>query len=138
MKKVLCGVAVLALLTGGLAIAAEKDEYDLTVEEKFQILEEDLRVMEAKEQEMFDEEEAKAQVAAQNLATLTEIRAQIVTRINRISAEAKKGLLTAEKKQLASEYSAELKKVDDQIRVEQAVVADWNQLKAIRTAAIIK
>ncbi|MDR1835257.1 MAG: hypothetical protein LBQ96_05585 [Fusobacteriaceae bacterium] len=135
MKKFLIGAAILTLLAGGAAYA---DDYDLTVEEKFQILEEDLRVMEAKEQEMFDEYEAKAQVSAQNLATLKEIRAQIVSRINRINAEAKKGLLTAEKKQLASDYAAELKKVDAQIVEEQKVVNDWTQLKAIRTAAVIK
>ena len=135
MRKMLIGVAVLALLAGGAAFAAE---FDLTVEEKFEVLEEDLRVMEAKEQELFDEEEAKAQVAAQNLATLTEIRAQVITRINRINAEAKKSLLSAEKKKLASDYAAELKKIEAQIKVEQAVVNDWNQLKSIRTAAVIK
>ncbi|MDR3259996.1 MAG: hypothetical protein LBT51_10355 [Fusobacteriaceae bacterium] len=135
MKKLLTGLLVLAALGGSVLIA---DEYDLSVEERFEYLEEELRVMEAKEQDLFDEEEAKAQVAAQNLATLQEMRAQIVARVNKITAEAKKSMLSAEMKQLADQYKDQLKQVEDQLKVEQAIVTDWNKLKALREASIIK
>jgi transcription antitermination factor NusA-like protein len=135
MKKLLTGLIVLAALGGSVLIA---DEYDLSVEERFEYLEEELRVMEAKEQDLFDEEEAKAQVAAQNLATLQEMRGQIVSRVNKITAEAKKSMLSAEMKQLGDQYKSQLKQVEDQIKVEQAIVSDWNKLKALRLASIIK
>lgn len=120
------------LLLGAALLLASSVSFAAEVDSRFSQLEAELKMLEQKENERFREEEQIAQIAQNNLNTLTALRNKTGERINYMTNMEGRSIYSNEMKSLLKQYQGFLTEIDKQSKVEERKIYEFNQLKSLR------
>lgn len=129
MKNVMM-LGIGALMSVNIMAAQAPNE--VSIETDYEKLEAEFKMLEAREDERFKEEEKIAKLAEQNLASLKAMKAKSTEREKQLLAMTNKSIYTEEVKRLLKEYQSFISAVDKQEKTEERRVFEFNQLKSLR------
>lgn len=127
MKKLL----VLGTLL--LSVAAMAESADLTAE--LEALNAEYQSLANQENARFDEEKAQAEAARAALQKNEKIFADLTARANKLSNEAATKFYKDQYEKLAAKYDKALKQLSQEMEQQQAVIQDFEKIKALREAS---
>lgn len=100
---------------------------------ELEALEAEFQNLAAQEEARFNEEKAQAVSASEALAQNERVYNELSARVERLSTEANTRFYKNQYEELAGKYEKALKKLNEEMEQQKAVIADFQKIEALRS-----
>lgn len=120
------------LLLAGLILSVSAFASEDLVSQ-LQALEAEYQNLSSQEEARFNEEKAQADAAKAALAENERVYSELSARAERLKAEANTKFFKNQYEELASKYSKALDKLQDEMKSQRSVIADFEKIESLRS-----